>query len=261
MLWPEWLSISYPHPGNTLPAWQITGAAALLVAITVLVLVSQRRYLIIGWLWFLVSMAPMSGIIHFGDQAMADRYAYQPLCGLFIAICWLIAEFGKEHHVPAAALASAAIAVLLVLSAVTMQQISYWRTNLELWSHALKVNPNDVTAELWLAQNLGAEGRGTEQLLHLRHVLAIDPNNGYGNLQMAFYQHQHGNLPEAIAYYEVALRGPKTTAAEKRRALINLGHCYGKLGDTERAQQSFEAAAKIPQPSYRYAESQFGSSH
>jgi len=252
MFWPEWLSISYPHPGNTLPAWQIAGAAALLVVITLLVVVSRRRYLVVGWLWFVISLAPMSGIIRFGDQAMADRYAYQPLCGLFIAICWSVAEFGEERRLPATALATASIAVLLALSALTSRQINYWRTDLALWSHALDVKPDDATAEFWVAQNLGAEGREAEAVQHLQHALAANPHNGYGNLQMAFYQHRRGDLPKAIFYYQAALQDPTSTAAIRRRALINLGHCYGKLGDTERAQQSFDAAAKIPEPFYRY---------
>jgi len=251
MFWPEWLSINYPHPGNTLPAWQIAGAAALLIAISALVVGSRRRYLVVGWLWFLISMAPMSGIIHFGDFAMADRYAYQPLCGLFLAICWSIAEFAEERHVPATALASVGIAVLVALTAVTARQIHYWRTNLALWSHALELTPN-ATAEIWVGENLRAQGQEGEGLQHLQRALEIDPNNSYGNIQMAFYHHQRGDFPKAIEYYEAALRDPRIAVEERRRALINLGHCYGKRGDTERAKESFAAAEKIPESYYRY---------
>ncbi|MGA2370690.1 MAG: tetratricopeptide repeat protein [Candidatus Korobacteraceae bacterium] len=248
-LCPAWLAMRYPHPGNSLPLWQIIGAVALLLSITGFVLYARRfRYLTVGWLWFLISMIPMSGIVHFGDQAMADRYAYQPFCGLFLLICWGVAEWAELRHVPAMVLASVSVIVLAVLGTLTYRQVQLWGDDLALWSHALQVTSNNVFAEDRVGEDLQDEGKRSEAMQHFRRAVAIDPSDIYGNLQLAFYEHQRGNLHGAIAYYEAVIRSPESAAPGwKRRALANLGHAYGTLGDVDRARQCFLEATKLPE--------------
>ena len=90
-LWPSRLAAMYPRPGNSLPAWQVVGAVVLLVLISALVLRwRDRRYLAVGWFWFLGTLVPMIGIITVGEQTMADRYAYLPFIGLFVAAVWTL---------------------------------------------------------------------------------------------------------------------------------------------------------------------------
>ncbi len=242
--WPQWLSIYYPHPGNTLPVWQIAGAAALLFAITVLVLSTRRhRYLLVGWLWFLVSLLPMSGIIDFGDQAMADRYAYQPLCGLFIMVCWSAAEWCEQRHVSVAVLAGISAAILGALTVLTYRQVNYWRDDLTLWSHALQVSADNPFTEGRVAFDLIGNGRTAEGMQHLAKVVSLNPHDTRDSLTLAFYEHQHGNLRPALDYYQRVLDSPAASPAERRQVLINMGHIYGDLGDPERARQYFHAAA------------------
>ena len=107
--WPSRWGVFYPHPGNSLSAWQVGAALLFLLAITAFVIDRQRqRYLTMGWLWFLGTMVPMiglEGVGYQGMQGMADRYAYLPFIGLFIMICWGISEWGKQRHISSAWLA------------------------------------------------------------------------------------------------------------------------------------------------------------
>lgn len=245
-LWPQSLGLSYPHLGNTFAAWQVIGASAVLLAITALVLLARRRrYLAVGWLWFLISLLPMSGIVPFGDQAMQDRYAYQSFCGFFLMVCWSAADWGRGH-LPSPILVGVSTAILIVLTLLTYRQVNYWGDDLVLCTHALEVAPNSPWAEDCVGGVLIRRGRTAEALKHFARAISLDPDDPYGNLQLAFHEHQYGDMQKAISYYERVLRTPRSNPEERWRSLINMGHVYGNLGDLERARQCFEAAAKIP---------------
>ena len=106
--------------------------AILLILITALVLRARdRRYLIVGWLWFLGSLVPMLGLVQVGAQAIADRYAYIPFIGLFVMLTWLVADWIAERDrggdtrslrstgIPATGLAIAAVLYLIGLGRLT----------------------------------------------------------------------------------------------------------------------------------------------
>jgi protein O-mannosyl-transferase len=248
-MWPQWLSISYPHPGNGIPAWQIAGGLALLLAITAAVLAARtERYLAVGWFWFLLSLFPMSGVVHFGDQAMADRYAYQPFCGLFIMICWSAAEWSGRRHLPGPLLAGSSAVLFVLLAASTYRQVNFWRDDLTLWSHSLEVETNNTVAEDRVGGDLLEQGRTAEARQHFARAVSLNPADPVSNLELAFFEHQRGELHEALIHYERVVHAPDVTSEVKRRALVNLGHIYGTLGDAERARTCFDSAAKIPAP-------------
>src|SRR4029077_587720 len=117
--WPANLAPMYPHPGASLAAWQVYGALLILLAITILAYERRsRRYLLVGWLWFIGTLVPMIGIVQGGRQSMADRYAYLPLIGIFVIVCWGLAEWAEAKRVPVAALAAATYVVVLALAVV-----------------------------------------------------------------------------------------------------------------------------------------------
>ena len=98
LFWPSQLAPMYPHPGDSLPGWQVVCAAALLLIVTALVLQRHdRRYLTVGWFWFLGTLIPMIGIVTVGEQAMADRFAYMPCIGLFVAVVWTLDRGSLQH--------------------------------------------------------------------------------------------------------------------------------------------------------------------
>src|SRR5205807_6926 len=121
--WPNDLAVYYPFAG--IPAWQIIGAAFLLIGITAFCF-SQRKirpYLIVGWLWFLGTLVPVIGLVQVGGQIMADRYFYIPSIGLFIPLVFGLADVAKRWHVAPLLGATIAGVVLLALATLTNAQI------------------------------------------------------------------------------------------------------------------------------------------
>src|SRR5213076_918118 len=138
-VWPSDLSATYPHPADSLQAWQPVAAALLLGLISAGVWAArQRRYLLVGWLWFLGTLVPMIGVVQVGGQAMADRYAYLPFIGLFVMVCWGAVDWAQRKRLPAHWPAALVIVVLAAFSLLTYRQIGYWRDSITLWSHALQ---------------------------------------------------------------------------------------------------------------------------
>ena len=243
--WPSGMAPMYLHPGNSIRLWQVFAALIFLLAVTALVAVCwRRRYLTVGWLWFLGTMVPMVGLMQVGRQSMADRYAYLPFLGLFIMLCWGVADWAQAWHLPAALLPAVSLVVLAGLALVTYRQIGYWADNVTLWSHTLRVTDRNWFAESYLGDALRNTGHQEEALQHYFKSLAINPTNLDAKLGLALYEHQTGNLRESVSYYKEFLA--KAGGDERRyQVLINLGHVYRRLGDAERARQYFEEAAKI----------------
>src|SRR5580658_3995660 len=113
-VWPSRLAVFYPHPEASLALWKVLGAAVILIVITaVFWYLRERRYLLVGWLWFLGTLAPVIGIVQVGRQAWADRYAYLPLWGLFVIAVWLLSEAAIRFKLSRPAQVAIALAVLL----------------------------------------------------------------------------------------------------------------------------------------------------
>ena len=243
-LWPSRLALFYPHPDSFNP-WTVLGALVFLLAISAFV-VSQRRrrYLVVGWLWFLGTLVPMIGLIQVGVQAMADRYAYLPLIGLFIMICWGVADWSEQRRISPAWLASASIAALLALTVVARIQLNHWSNNVALWSHTLQVTGPNFIAENSLGVALEREGRIEEAIPHFRAALAIDPNDASSNLNMAEYDRENGRLLECI---ERCRKIPAMTqlSIQKVDAYQKMALAYRQLGDTVHARECEEKAQKI----------------
>jgi hypothetical protein len=244
-LWPARLSPFYPHP-DYVPLWQAACAALLLALVTVAVVAVRRGrpYLLVGWFWFLGTLVPMlgfEGVGYEGRQGIADRYAYLPFIGLFIMICWGIAEWAERKHVPAAVLRGVSVAVLLVLGVVAYRQLGFWRDNVTLWSHAVNVTDGNFLAENNLGKALLADGRAEEGVTHFYKAVAIYPDDPVANLNIGIYEQKRGNFDAAIMRYK------KTTAVARDRELRaaawnNLASVYRQMGNFEAAQQSQNTA-------------------
>jgi len=243
--WPTHLAPMYPHPGSSLREWQVLLAILLLLAITGIVIEDgRRRYLPVGWFWFLGTLVPMIGLKQVGSQAMADRYAYLPFVGLFIMVCWGVAERGEQRQLATAWLVVPSVMVLLALVAVTHRQIDYWSDHATLWSHTLQVTSGNWQAENNLGMALLRQGKMEEAIPHFRAAAATDPSDPVSNMNIGIYEHSHGNLPEAIEYYKKAIllaRNPKL----KADAYNNLGYAYKDLGDYPDALQNLQLAVKV----------------
>src|SRR5664280_3834459 len=149
MIWPNNLAVLYPHPEGWI-LWQVLGSALLLIAITLVVIWRARRfpYLATGWLWYLGTLVPVIGIVQAGSQAMADRYTYIPLIGLFIMVAWGVPELLKKWNYRKEILLASSVLSILCLSIITWTQVGYWQNSITLFDHTLKVTDNN-----WLAYN------------------------------------------------------------------------------------------------------------
>jgi len=251
-VWPSRLAVFYPHPGNSLRPWHAYAALFVLAAITALVFEARsRRYLLVGWLWFVGTLVPMLGLQpvgYKGMQGIADRYAYLPFIGLFIMICWGVADLlsRRKAEVNPAWLAGLSLAVLLVLAVIAHRQISYWSENVTLWSHTLQVTGPNWLAENNLGKILMSTGREEAGVAHFSRAVAIYPNDPVSNMNIALYEQRRGNLSAAVAHYKVAITMSHDHQL-KIAALNNLGRAYTDLGDPSRARECFAAAARLSQ--------------
>ena len=248
--WPTNLVPIYPHPWHTLPMMQVMPALLGLLAISGLAVAARsHRYFLVGWLWFLGALVPMIGLVHVGNQAMADRYAYLPFIGLFLVISWGIGELA-EGRVPTVVLRSAGAVVLVALAVVTHHQLAYWNDNVALWTHAIEASTDNYVAHDNLAVLLIERGDTDEAMKHFHQALAIYPSDPTSNFQIAAYDHQHGRYQEAIARYDQMISVTPNGAG--RAALYsNVGLIYFDLHDKEHAKDNFDKAIALDQRNYR----------
>ena len=248
--WPAHLGVFYPHPGNSLRPWHAYVALFLLVVITALVFEARRRrYLLVGWLWFLGTLVPMLGLQpvgYKGMQGIADRYAYLPFIGLFIMLCWGIPDLLSKRAASTkrAWLTRLSLAVLLLLAAISHRQLAYWSDNTSLWSHTLQVTGPNWLAENNLGKLLMSEGKEEDGITHFFRAVAIYPNDPVSNMNIALYEQKHGNLPEAVTHFKIAITMSHDEKL-KIAALNSLGRAYTDLGDLARARECFAAAARL----------------
>ncbi len=210
-LWPARLAAVYPHPGlgaGGVPAWPAAASALLVAALTALVLWQRRRrpVLAVGWLWYLVTLLPVIGLVQVGLQGMADRYTYLPLVGIFVALAWLAAEVAEASRPRRVAVASACVGLVLACAAASRRQVETWRDSFTLFGHAL-----EVTEDNWLAlRNLGVAqqdaGRHAEAIASLEQSLRLMPHDGQAwmNLGISYasarrYQDAGGCFQRAVA--------------------------------------------------------------
>src|SRR5208337_1542954 len=148
MLWPRNLAVFYPHPLSGFPGWQIAGAGLLLAGVTALVLRGARRYpyLPVGWFWYLGTLAPVIGIVQVGAQAMADRYTYLPLIGVFIILAFGAADLGAGRRPRQLALAASFSLALLACLIFSWRQAGYWRNSQTIFTQDLAVTGNNSIA-------------------------------------------------------------------------------------------------------------------
>ena len=248
--WPSRLAALYPHPTKLYPAWQFVAAALLLLFITWLVVrvfvirTHHRRYLAVGWFWFLGSLVPMIGLIQVGSQSMADRYAYIPFVGLFVMATWLVADWALAHRISSRWLAIPAISCLLVLGILTYRQVGYWHDPESFWLRTLALTQDNYVAHDTFGGFLVSQGRTEEAAAQFRAALAIRADDLPANLNLGTYEQGRGNLPAALERYQtVALYAGDLEL--RAAAYSNLGSVYRLMGELTKAKQDFEIALQL----------------
>ena len=242
--WPVHLAPLYPRP-NSLPGWQVAGSAALLLLVSVFVLHwRDRRYLAVGWFWFLGTLVPMIGIITVGEQAMADRYAYIPYIGLFVIIAWTLDAFAAERRISIVGSAVPAVMVLLLLGSLTYRQLGYWRDDETLWRYTLSITQRNYMAHNNLALALAKQGRSDDAIAQFSAATALHEYPPGQIVALANYEVTAGHPEEAIRQCELVLEksnDPKVKAA----AWVVLGQAHSESGQYDQAAANYESALRL----------------
>ena len=229
MFWPVGLAVFYPHPENRLPELEISLAFIVLVGITVVAFVFRKKapYFVTGWLWYLVMLVPVIGLVQVGWQGHADRYTYLPQIGLYIAVTWAVTDFTRTWRFQRMALGVATVIVVGALSWRCCLQASYWRDSETLFTHALAVTRNNDVA----MNNLGIifleKGQLDDAISNLQAAIDVRPENAPAHDNLAKALLRKGQVGEAMVHYRKFLEiEPENVEARNTlgTALIQQGH-------------------------------------
>ncbi len=251
-VWPSRLAAFYPHPGHLLPTWQVATSTLLLLSITATVLMlRKKRYLAVGWFWYLGTLVPVIGLVQVGEQGMADRYAYIPFVGLFIAATWGIADWACARRIPAIYLAFAASVAITGFSVAAHAQIGYWKDSVTLWSHALSVTQGNFVAEDSLGAELMDRGELQEAMAHFQTAAAINPRDAFSQLDLGACEKLQGNIKAAVERWETVL-SLSADPSLRSNAFGNLGSVDRAAGDYVHARENYDSALRL-QPDNKLA--------
>lgn len=232
MVWPTGLAAFYPYPQQVLAGPAVLALIVILLVSAFAIRVAPRYpYLPVGWFWYLGTVIPVSGLVQVGSHAMADRYTYVPLIGLFVVVAWGAFDLAGRARVGRVGLAVAACVIVAALGVTTRAQVMTWKDSTTLWRHALDVSPANYYAHNALGLELSRQGRTSEAMAHFREASRLAPGfpNGHNNLGLLLAN--QGRTSEALAEYREALR----VAPDFLQAHLNLGNALLRAGRVEEA--------------------------
>jgi tetratricopeptide (TPR) repeat protein len=243
LFWPSQLATPYPYPAHRPPVWEILLAVVLLggISIAVFDLRKSRPWLLVGWLWYLVMLAPVIGIFQVGQQAHADRYTYLPQIGVSVLLTWLVADWLGRWRMGRYALVGISLAVIAVLMACAGAQAAYWQNNETLWTRALACTSNNFTAEANFGAALLKKHNVIDAVDHFQKALAINPRSSSLHANLGLALQDEGQSDRAVAELQQALEAdPKNPAFHN-----NLGAVLFQQNKPAEAAAQFEAATQI----------------
>jgi Flp pilus assembly protein TadD len=237
-VWPSDLAAFYPHPRGSLSPGAVALAAAVLGVLSAAACLLGRRrpYLAVGWLWYLGTLVPVLGLVQVGKQALADRYTYVPLIGIFLAAAWGAADLATTSARRRTA-AAGALAALIVLAVLTRFQIGVWKDSRSLWEHALRLMPDNEAAMLNLGSALEDEGELAGARRLYKKILTRSPDDFAASLNLAGVLHKQGEADEALrAFARLAETHPADKQVQKclAAARAETGDVEGALANYRR---------------------------
>lgn len=289
LFWPTDLAVFYPLVDIQIK--QVVPAAVLLIVITVICCKYYKKYpyLAVGWFWYLGTLVPVIGLVQVGSQAMADRYAYIPFIGIFIALSWALTEITRNRL--AQKIASFLVVIMIVgLSVTTYSQVAYWKNSFSLFERALHVTKGNFIAHVGIGNELIKQSRINEAIDHFYASININPKNpanymglvSLGNAlslqnkkteaitafkqalsinwqcddayhRLGFVFFETGRVDEAVVEYQKAI------ALNNDYPVYHgsLGNAYIKQGKTEEAVKEFKEVLRI-QPDNASAHNNLG---
>ena len=233
--WPVDLAIYYPHPLGW-SAGPVLGSLALLVAVSAALwrLRERAAWAGVGWLFFLGTLVPAIGLVQVGNQAMADRYIYVPVLGIFWAVTWAVCDAAAARPRARPALRIAAVAVLAVCFGLTVQSVVRWRDTRSLFEHALAVTGPNPTARATVAWLDRADGRLDAALAQIDEAIRIQPRYALAHAYRGRIQLQRRDLPQAIASYARSVE-----LQPRAETLFDLADIHDLAGDLAQAERRY----------------------
>ena len=240
--WPVDLAVFYPY-AQIFPLWQVLSAAIILLGISTAVIYLARKapFLAVGWFWYLGVLFPVIGVMQAGNQSMADRFTYFPSIGIAIMLSWGVFYLLPKVKLLKIILLPAAVIVLSVLTILTWRQCGYWKSGIELFSHALRSTNNNDDSHCNLGVALAAEGKNEEAIFHYLEAIKINPNNDEAHCNIGVALAAQGKNKEAIIHYLEAIR----LNPDNDNAHYNLGVALAAQGKNEEATAHYLAAIKL----------------
>ena len=249
-MWPANLAAFYPL--RDIAAWEVAGAAALLLALTGLVFAVRRThpYVLVGWLWYLVTVAPVIGLMQAGEQARADRFMYVPIVGLFIVVAWGGRDLLLRFAVPPRAIAAAATILVVACAWIARAQAATWSDSVTLWRHAAAVTGRNYIAYENMGQALREKGQLVEAEVNYRKALELAPAHSPGyeaviHNSLAMVLEREGKSDEAHRHFDAAVRLSPGFA----EARMNLANALAAEGAFDQAIVHYRAAIEL-KPEY-----------
>jgi len=243
MLWPHHMAVFYPHPHSALAIWEgvLSGGILLFITAVVIRMIRRAPYLAVGWFWYLGTLVPVIGIVQIGAQAMADRYTYISLIGLFVMIAWGLPDMMPKRRYRQKALAVLAGAVMVILAVVSWFQVRHWSNSKTLFEHAVNVTENNHVAHNNLGHALDTEGKSEEAIMHYNEALKIWPGYAQAHNNLGHVLQKYRKYDDSIAHYNEALRlNPEYALAHN-----NLGTALVGKGENKEAIIHFKKALDI----------------
>ena len=236
MFIPDDLGLLYAHPyapgGVPLGAVEVLASAGLLLTITFCCIrLREQRYLMVGWLWFLGMLVPVIGVVQVGAQAMADRYTYLPLIGLFVMVVFAVDTYvlrfdGGRAKVAKTAVTLIAGVVFIALIAGARQQTSYWRDSMLLFGRAAEVTPDHPVVEAQYGVALQRFGNYDEAARRYRLSLVRAPSNARTHNNLGQVLQELGDTETAVTHYRKA----RLYAPDYVDAIVNLAGAIAMQG-------------------------------
>ncbi|MGB7746359.1 MAG: tetratricopeptide repeat protein, partial [Verrucomicrobiia bacterium] len=243
MFWPTGLAVLYPFRAGDIGVLEVAPSLVLLVGISAGAIVLRRRCpcFLTGWLWYLIMLVPVIGIVQVGAQARADRYTYLPQIGLSVWLTWAAAELcvGWRHH--RVVLGGLATVILAALMFCARAQTAYWRNSESLWTHTLAYTSGNFIAHNNLGNVLLQQGKVDEAMAHYQTALQFNPDYAEAHYNLGNVLCQKDRVNEAIIHYQTALQ----INPDYEEAHNNLGNALLKKGRVDEAITQYQQALQI----------------
>ncbi|MEX2286819.1 MAG: tetratricopeptide repeat protein [Planctomycetaceae bacterium] len=242
-VWPGNLAAFYPFPVEGIATFHVVVAAVILIGVTAVAIAQAKRrpYFLVGWLWYVVTLAPVIGIVQVGSQRMADRYTYVPLIGIFVAVSWLAVEIVPAGPWRRFLLPGASLAIVGGLAVAAAFQVRCWSDSVTLFERALAMTTNNSVAHTNLGLAKHDLGQSDEAIRHFRAALEIDPNHAIAHNNLGVELLARGDKEKAHEHFATAVSiDPRYATAR-----INLANALRDRGETQAAIDEYRRALDV----------------